>query len=698
VWADNETDVDLLGFDFIVDALVVALTEPRLLPLTVGVLGDWGSGKSSLMKIVRQELEAEDDTDESKPRDESKLRYVCVEFSPWHYEDYDDVKVALMSAVLDRLEAEIKPEEREQVSKLRQFTEGLRRRSRWVGRAASKALGPGAVFAVQALDSDSALDPATRGLVQGTAAAVGAEGERLFAEPPPTPGRPPAEAAGDPVAEVGSFRAQFGKLVAGLDEVAAIVVFIDDLDRCLPETVVDTFEAIRLFLNTDKTAYVVAANQQVVETAIDSRYPELRREGGTGIGADYLEKMLQLKVVIPALSVPEAETYMNLLLAELRLDDAAFEQVRTEVRKWRAENNLMVAFNLGVAGDILGDDVPAELVRDLEWAATVGPALGAGGRGNPRQLKRFLNNLLLKVRSAARRGVELDPKVLAKLLVLEDQHVGDFQRLFDWQLTAAGPIPELAAAEAALQPGSPIEVSEAQGGQADGGQADAEPAGREAAPARGRRPTGTGKAEATAGSRTKRRATGPALHDEVAAWAAKPHVRAWLALPPGLGEVDLRPYFTYSRDKLSLGVVISRLPPHLQELLVQAESEVDRVRRAALERVKELDEAERELVVSGLLERLTRNPAGPAFAAAAELAERVPETVAAVCEAMMKIPPAAVPAQRAPTVVRRLPTGHPAVEGLLDRWQNSGVAALEQVTATARQARRQAAARSTRPG
>src|SRR6266545_7667670 len=77
VWADNETDVDLLGFDFLVDALVVALTEPRLLPLTVGVLGDWGSGKSSLMRIVRQELEAI-----GGPDDPDRQRYACVRFSP----------------------------------------------------------------------------------------------------------------------------------------------------------------------------------------------------------------------------------------------------------------------------------------------------------------------------------------------------------------------------------------------------------------------------------------------------------------------------------------------------------------------------------------------------------------------------------------------------------------------------------------
>jgi KAP family P-loop domain. len=56
VWADNETRIDLLGFDYLIDSLEIVLTEPRLLPVTVGVLGDWGSGKSSLLTMVTDRL------------------------------------------------------------------------------------------------------------------------------------------------------------------------------------------------------------------------------------------------------------------------------------------------------------------------------------------------------------------------------------------------------------------------------------------------------------------------------------------------------------------------------------------------------------------------------------------------------------------------------------------------------------------
>lgn len=118
----------------------------------------------------------------------------------------------------------------------------------------------------------------------------------------------------------------------------AVIVLIDDLDRCLPETVVDTFEAIRLFLNSPQTAYVVAASREIVESAIDSRYPELKWEGGQGIGHDYLEKMLQLQVSVPRLSGEQIESYINLLIAQLYLSKADFLAVCTALRRGRSGN------------------------------------------------------------------------------------------------------------------------------------------------------------------------------------------------------------------------------------------------------------------------------------------------------------------------------------------------------------------------
>ncbi|GAA1770735.1 KAP family P-loop NTPase fold protein [Nonomuraea bangladeshensis] len=670
MWADNETEVDLLGFDFLVDTLFVALTEPRLLPLTVGLLGDWGSGKSSLMRITRQELlKIRDD-------EESPSRYVCVQFSPWQYEDYDDVKVALMTAVLDAVGARADGDQQEQVSRLRRFAQGLGRWGRRGGRVAVSAAQTAAPFAIQAMDPS--MDPQVLDVTKAAVNATASEVNKLLEDPKVKEvalGNGTAEA----ITDAGRFRTEFAKVITTLEDVDAVVVFIDDLDRCLSETVVDTFEAIRLFLNTPKTAYVLAANQAVVESAIDSRYPQLRRPDGTGIGADYLEKMLQLKVAIPPLSAPEADTYVNLLLAELHLDNEQFGKVVDETRRRREVGNLQVAFNIGVAGAVLGD-VPPDLVRDLNWAASIIEVLGGGLRGNPRQLKRFLNNLLLKHRSAQRRKITLDLPVLAKLMVLEEQHFSDFQRLFDWQLTSPGSIPELGAAESitrAVSTTTESETDEDTSPPKEGKTAD------ESSSAR-RSPTS---------NRRRRAAKQPQVAEEVRAWADKPHVRAWLRLEPPLSEVDLRAYFTYSRDKLAFGVAVTRLPPHLQELLTRVQTEVAGLRRHACDEIAKLPDDERVQLVEALVEMLTRRPGGPAFIAALELAERAPDTLSAICDALMRIPPQAVPRGQAGNAVLRLPADNPTVSALLDRWESSDTSGLKGVISAAREAQRRSGRR-----
>jgi hypothetical protein len=164
-------------------------------------------------------------------------------------------------------------------------------------------------------------------------------------------------------------------------------------------------------------------------------------------------------------------------------------------------------------------------------------------------------------------------------------------------------------------------------------------------------------------------------------------------LEPPLGKVDLGPYFTYSRDKLAFGVAVTRLLPHLQELLTRAQAEVAGVRRLACDEIGQLPDGERVQLVEALVEVLTRRPGGPAFVAALELAERAPDTLSAICDVLMRIPPEAIPRGQAGNAVLRFPVDNPAVTALLDRWENSDAPGLKGVISTAREAQRRSGRR-----
>jgi hypothetical protein len=59
MWSDNETTDDLLGFQVHADLVRSVVTDPKMLPVTIGVFGDWGGGKTSIMKMLERDLDPE---------------------------------------------------------------------------------------------------------------------------------------------------------------------------------------------------------------------------------------------------------------------------------------------------------------------------------------------------------------------------------------------------------------------------------------------------------------------------------------------------------------------------------------------------------------------------------------------------------------------------------------------------------------
>lgn len=239
-------------------------------PITVALQGDWGSGKTSLMNLIKEKL------DEDKSQ-----RYRTVWFNTWQYAQFDSsdtLALSMMSYFVDSLAPS--------------------------GSSAAKA-------------AKSLLNVA-RALVVGGASVIGQADtvKTVITE------AQEGTAGVDPSRALTDLKARIKKIVKETVE-DNVVVFIDDIDRLVPVKAIELLEAIKIFLDIDRCVYVIACDYSVVVTGLKEKFGV--DEGGLQ-GKSFFDKIIQVPFKMPIRRY-KVEAYLRSLLEkiEVKADDEDIE-------------------------------------------------------------------------------------------------------------------------------------------------------------------------------------------------------------------------------------------------------------------------------------------------------------------------------------------------------------------------------------
>ena len=584
MWPDNETTEDLLGFQVHADLIRSIVTDPEMLPATIGIFGDWGSGKTSVMKMLKKSFNPKNYEDGSEEQQKCE-RIACLYFSGWLFEGYDDAKSAILSSILLQL-----GEHKSFGSKIQGKVVSLLKSVNYM-RLARLGLQSVALPALAAYISGGAsLVPGLVGTISSFLNIGEKESEGINSEESETEEEDKEEkidweeliktdkTPAGPL-DVKSFRSQFTDLIAQC-EIDSLVVLIDDLDRCSPERIIDNLEAIKLFLNVKQTAFVIGADRRIVRHAIAIRYKpheieeqDDQEEPADRLVTDYLEKLIQIPYHLPKLSPTEVETYMVLLfcLRDLKKEDA--EKCLASFNSFRANNRYSV-FGYKNVTDVLDErDIPDSLFKSLTFSAASAPLITECLKGNPRQVKRFLNAFVLRKQLAEVAKLEyIRDDVLVKLMVLEYGHPREYRQLYNWQAEQGGFPKEIQDLESSITISSDEITDNEENSE-----------------------------------------TEDTTNETTLSWKESfmrtSFMRTWIEMEPPLSDIDLRDYFWISRDRLqSIFSGISMVSPFVRQTLESLISDNPGKHNKAAETAVDLQEDERNSLLMLLEEHVYRHP------------------------------------------------------------------------------------------
>lgn len=362
---DQYSSIDYLGYEAYVNAFKYIVDNGDKLmnlPVVFGIHGRWGEGKSTFIELMQQRIENRD-------------KYIIVNINPWEYNNSkeDFVKMFLIS-LFDSVRCYLDDEEAGREDCIKKFLKALLTPLK----LSAELGGIKAEYDVSKLTIESQ-----------------------------------KELIDEYVTNNFKMRKSIEKLLKS--ELLAdrkIVVFIDDLDRCSWEIVVNVLESIKLVLNSPNCIFFIGCDKEYLENALLVKYDkfisylskkELTDEGIYTVqrkfSKDYLEKIIQIPFNLPPL---DKNAYLQYI-------ESIFNNNNSENNNYNDENqkDLYEKFK-----SILNTDLLAELFKECN--------------SNPRRVKRilnlvFLNYLFLCFKNRSENIKNEDMNLLAFLSIIRNE-------------------------------------------------------------------------------------------------------------------------------------------------------------------------------------------------------------------------------------------------------------------------------------
>lgn len=549
ILSDKETKLDLLNNEAIAKTIVSIIVESKE-SVSIGIHGDWGAGKSSILLMVDNLLNTDkkrttetysedidvldsDDWDWEEPSEAPEKEenipptgIITVRFNSWQYQGFEDAKIALMSAIVKALQKEAKSYYKRHpvkggFKKLKTLCKNiwsnidklsLVKNATKIGVSLATGTAPLALLRVgiqeanELIQSEDKLNQfidKTGFLLEGNSSDKSSYNE------------------------MGEFRANYMELFKAA-HIKKLVVLIDDLDRCLPKVAIETLEAIRMFLSMENTVFIIAADDAMIRYSVKEYFPRAIEQDGEDDSRNldydkfsdkYLEKLIQVPMHIPRLGIAEAQMYVLLLMIESQIGEAdeLKELADTAIKKlnkpWALE-----PITAQEIQNALGDKYDS-VSENVFIAKNIDKVLAQNTGGNPRNIKRFVNMLHLRTMMAYNRGfnkMDLAMPILAKMMLAE-QYNYEFYKAIATELREDGTCLAF------------DEVSEPEGKSKE---LEKEPESEKVQKEKSKDP----KAKSTSPEHKYK-------NDKFANTLKEETVKTWMSIEPSLARVDLRPYF-----------------------------------------------------------------------------------------------------------------------------------------------------------